>query len=221
MTNIIIQKSDYSNIRSALVELHKRIFKLASDDDLKTTARHLGLLHKKTLDFKNECEVDILWDYLIYSYRPRGFNMAEKYLRINRNRLDDLSLALLGRMSEACYSVLWAKEVVRKGELMVCDLFQKTSFTILDKGLSESLKPGHAFSGNILKFDDFIMQTGASLPVDRDLFRDNEILQVVEKFARDPSTDSFVLHQADCAKLARATISAAIRLGYTDNVKYQ
>ena len=87
MTETIFNKTDYPAIRAALISLHHRIMKVVSTEEIKKCARDLGLLHKKSLAFNYECEAGILFDYVIYSYRPHGFNMAEKYLRIHQKRL--------------------------------------------------------------------------------------------------------------------------------------
>ncbi len=154
---VIFQKAGYITIRKAIIDLHQRILKILKPDEIKTCAWHLGLLHQKTLTFKNDTETDLLTDYMVYSYHPNGFNMAEKYLRLNKSRLS--------------------------------------------------------------KLGQFPIQSGASLPVDKPLMMAEEVQRVLQNFGPN-SSDHFLLHPANNAKLARATITAAIRLGYTDNVRY-
>ena len=220
MTDLLFQKADYIAIRKALIDLHQRILKTTTSDDVKTSARHLGLLHKKTLVFKNETETDLLSDYMIYSYRPNGFNMAEKYLRLNKSRLSELDQALLFRMSCARYSVIKIKDIGKNGEINVIDIFLNTEFTLVDKQLSKSVGAGFVIAGHIIDLGQFSIQSGASLPVDKPLMMAAEVQQVLQNFGRN-SGDHFLLQPANNAKLARATIIAAIRLGYTDNVSYK
>ncbi len=99
--NLRLQRSDWAAIREQLPPLHHAILALLSRQDLLTGGRHLGLLRKKTLVFDSESGSTILADCQVYSYRPRGFNTAELYLRLNRERLAPLPLALLERMSAA------------------------------------------------------------------------------------------------------------------------
>lgn len=215
----MFQKADYITIRKAIIDLHQRILKILKPDEIKTCARHLGLLHQKTLVFKNDTETDLLTDYMVYAYRPNGFNMAEKYLRLNKSRLSKLDQVLLFRMSLACYSVIKIKDTGKNGEVNVIDIFLNTEFTLVDKQLSKSVGSGFVIAGHIIDLGQFSIQSGASLPVDKPLMMAEEVQRVLQNFGRN-SGDHFLLHPANNAKLARATITAAIRLGYTDNVRY-
>ena len=219
MTDFLFQKADYIAIRKALIDLHQRILKTPTSDEIKTCARHLGLLHKKTLVFKNTIETDLLTDYMVYSYRPNGFNMAEKFLRLNKSRLSELDQALLFRMSFARYSVIKIKDTGKNGEINVIDIFLNTEFTLVDKQLSKSAGSGFVIAGHIIDLGQFSIQSGASLPVDKPLMMAEEVQRVLQNFDRS-SDDHFLLHPANNVKLARATITAAIRLGYTDDVRY-
>ena len=219
MTDFLFQKTDYIAIRKAIIDLHQRILKTPTSDEIKTCARHLGLLHKKTLVFKNTIETDLLSDYMIYSYRPKGFNMAEKYLRLNKSRLSELEQALLFHMSFARYSVIKIKDIGKKNEINVIDIFLNTEFTLVDKQLSKGVGSGFVIAGHIIDLGQFSIQSGALLPIDKPLMMAEEVQRVLQNIGPN-SGDHFLIHPANNAKLARATIAAAIRLGYTDNVSY-
>jgi hypothetical protein len=49
MTDISFDAANYPAIRHALIDLHQRIIKKPNPFDVKTCARHLGLLNKKTI----------------------------------------------------------------------------------------------------------------------------------------------------------------------------
>jgi hypothetical protein len=87
MTDINFQANDYVEFRRALFDLHSRILKNPNLDEIKTCAKQLGLWHHKTVSYKNDTELELLMDYRVYAYRPNGFNMAEKYLQLNKNCL--------------------------------------------------------------------------------------------------------------------------------------
>ena len=75
------QRGDFAAIREQLPPLHHAILKLLSRQDLFTCGRHLGLLRKLCVRQRSRKHDP---DYQTYSYRPRGFNTAELYLRVNR-----------------------------------------------------------------------------------------------------------------------------------------
>lgn len=220
MSETAFQTADYPPIREAIVDLHKQIVKSANPDDVKTCARHLGLLHKKTLNFRNDTEADILSDYLIYAFRPNGINMAEKYLRLNKRKLNEFNRALLARMRLARYSVFQVEESNRTDQLTVVDVFIKTRFTLVDQQLAKIAHSGLVIGGHIIDLGNFCIQTGASLPLDKALLQADEVIHALERLD-DHNFADYLLNPANSAKLARAIISASIRLGYTANVGYQ
>jgi len=161
MTSKNFQLADYSRIRENLTELHQKALKLQTRNDILTCARHLGLLHKKELYFNNEYEFTVLADYRVYSYRPNGINLAELYLRLNRSVLDESQIDLLTRMSVARYSFLHVDAVEGPGVLQVTDILSEKSFTLVDNGLSQSLKPKQAIAAHFIDMGDFTFNPAA------------------------------------------------------------
>lgn len=217
MTEANYKLADYSRIRAMLAELHHKILKLKNREDIVTCARHLGLLHKKELCFNNEYELSVLSDYLVYSFRLRGFNLAELYLRLNRSALDCNQIDLLTRMSAARYLYLRVDGVEEQGVLRVTDIFSEEPFTLVDNGLSQTLKPNNAIAAHIIDLGGFCIQSGAVLPIDRELIRAVEVERVLLVIASRIEGKTIQITPEASAKLARATIFTAIRLGYTDS----
>ncbi len=150
MTDISFDAANYPAIRHALIDLHQRIIKKPNPFDVKTCARHLGLLNKKTLNFRNDAEVDLLADYMVYAFRPNGFSMAEKYLRLNKSRLNEYDQALLSRMRLARYAVFQVEETNHIDKITVADVFIKTGFTLVDHQLAKTAKKGRVLAGIFL-----------------------------------------------------------------------
>lgn len=219
MTDISFDAANYPAIRHALIDLHQRIIKKPNPFDVKTCARHLGLLNKKTLNFRNNTEVDLLTDYMVYAFRPNGFNMAEKYLRLNNSRLNEYDQALLSRMRLARYAVFQVEETNHIDKVTVADVFIKTRFTLMDHQLAKTAEKGMVIAGHILDLGDFCIQSGASLPLDKALLDADEVIDALER-VDDNNFVEYFLNPANGSKLARAIISASIRLGNTENVGY-
>ena len=219
MTDISFHPADYSDIRHGIIDLHQRIIKKPNPKDIKTCAKHLGLLHKKTLNFRNDAEVDLLTDYMLYAFRPNGFNMAEKYLRLNKQRLNTFDQTLLSRMRLARYTVFQIEDSNRVNEVTVTDVFIKTQFTLIDHQLAKTAKKGMVIAGHIVDLGEFCIQSGAPLPLDKALLQTNEVINTLGRVDEANFVDYF-LNPANSAKLARAIISASIRLGHTENVDY-
>ena len=212
-----LQRGDFAAIREQLPSLHHAILKLLSRQDLFTCGRHLGLLHNKTFVSDNETESTIFADYQVYSYRPRGFNSAELYLRLNRERLAPLPLALLERMSAALYTIFRIESLEEDG-VRINDLLLGTPTLLLDRNLARYGAVGQGMAAHLLTFDDFVLQSGGMLPVDADLLGNDpssiRTLKAMEEDSRK-KTDPAVR-----AKLSRAVAAAAIRHGYTRRILY-
>lgn len=220
MTEVTFNAADYANIRRALFDLHQRILKHPNPNDIKTCAKHLGLWHHKSVSFSNDTDVDLLMDYKIYAFRPNGFNMAEKYLRLHKNSLSEYDQALLARMRLARYSVFQVEASNRINEISVVDVFIKTRFTLVDLQLAKAAETGMVIAGHLIDLGEFAIQSGASLPLNKALLQADEVINVLDRVEDDNLIDHW-LNPANSAKLARAIISASIRLGLTKNVKYQ
>jgi len=216
----VFERANYPRIRATLMELHHQLLKLPNKDDVSTCARHLGLWHKKTVVFNNNSEASLLAEYQVYAYRPCGFNLAELYLRLNRARLSEFHLKLLERMSAARFAVLVVDAVGNDETLRVTDVLCGDTFIVLDQGLSRSLRPKQGIAGHIVDLGDFSIQTGAMVPVDQELMRAVEPMRVLAALGGQVEGGGFCISPGNGAKLARAVVAAAIRLGYTEHVQY-
>jgi len=219
MTEVIFKAADYLDIRRALFDLHKRILKNPNVDEIKTCAKYLNLWHQKAVSFNNDNEVDLLMDYRVYAFRPHGFNMAEKYLRLNKNTLCEYDRALLSRMSLARYAVYQVEATNSVDEVIVVDVFIKTRFILVDHQLAKTATTGMVIASHLIDLGEFTIQTGALLPLNKALLQADEVIDALERIDDDHYVDYF-LNPANTSKLARAIISASVRLGYTESVKY-
>lgn len=218
MTEINFKSADNLTISEALYDLHKRILKNPSIDEIKTCAKHLGLWRQKSVSFRNSTEIDLLKDYRVYAFRPNGFNMAEKYLRLNKKHLNEYEQALLERMSLARYAVFQVEETNLVDEVTVTDVFIKTRFTLVDHQLAKSAEKGMVIAGHIIDLGDFTIQSGALLPLNKALLQADEVINALERIDDDNFVD-YLLNPANTSKLARAIVSASIRLELTKDVE--
>lgn len=214
MTTPALNAENYADIRRTVGQLHVEILKLTSRSDMHICGRHLGILRNKVLIFNNDIESHMLFDYLVYAYRPNGINMAELYLRTNRQRLDALRIDLLERMSNCLYLFLIAQSVGPGNSLQVLDVVRNKPLTLVDKSLSTNTEPGQAFGTHVIELGDFSIQTGAITGVDRGLMNADELVAAWAKWGKAKEYTTKI-----SAKMAQAAMSAAIRLGYTENVR--
>jgi hypothetical protein len=211
-TTTQLQRTDYAAICEGLLSLNTQLAKLHSRDDVQAAARHLGRLHKKRPRFENDTELALLFDYLNYSYRPRGFNAAELYLRTHAGRLDAFTRTLLSHMAAALYTIVNVEAAVEEGVFCIRDLLQDSAVLLLDTDLSPDTSPGGTFAGHLLVCDGFSVFAGAILPVDQALL--NADPATVELLSRPPGDPSWA-QPALRTRLARTLMAASLRQGHT------
>jgi thymidylate kinase len=217
MTDITFQAADYVEIHNALLDLYVPILQNPSIDEVNTCAKHLGMWHNQALCIKNEVYEGLLMDYRLYAFRPNGFNMAEKYRRLTRDKLTEYQQALLAKMADAYYALYQDEAINDIGSIIVSDMFDKSQFTLVDPQLAEFVSAGKIFASHVIDFGEFAMQSGFALPVDdKQLILDNEVLNAMERIYADYHVLGR-LNPANNAKLARAIISASLRLGFIGN----
>lgn len=212
MSSTAFDVKNYAEIRRTIALLHEKIIRFTSRPALTTCGRHLGILRNNVFVFDNEIESHMLFDYLVYAYRPNGINMAELYLRTHRSTLDPVSIDLLERMSRCLYLFLSAQSVGPGNSLQVLDMFHNTVFTLVDNNLSTSAEPGQAFATHVIDLGSFSIQTGAIIGVDRRLATSDELIAAWTKWEKQGVYDLKI-----SAKMAKATMISAMRLGCTEN----
>lgn len=220
MTDIHFTPADYLEIRRRSVALHSKIFKKLTQDDCKTCAKQLGVWHNKTIALNNDEAVDLFTDYAIYGYRPHGFNMAEKFLRLFHKEADDFELALLKHMRAARYAIYQIEETDGTEFLKAVDVFSKQPYRLLDQQMAKSAYPGLMLAGYLIDFDDFTIQTGGTVLVTREILQAEEVERVIDLIDDDQLAE-FLSDAANGAKLARAVVSTAFRLGQVDKFTHR
>lgn len=218
MTNLT--PDDYIEIRRRGVALHSKVFKKLTNEDIKTCAKHLGIWHNKSLAIEGEEEMDLFTDYSIYAYRPKGFNMAERYLRLFSKDADDFERKLLQSMSAARYAIYQVEQTNSVDTLGAVDVFSKAKYRIVDHQMAKTGYAGLMLAGYLIDFGDFTVQTGGTVMITRDVLHADEVVNVIDQI-EDTSLSRFLDDPANGAKLARAVIATTIRLGQAKSFSHQ
>lgn len=220
MTDITFTTADYIEIRRRGTDLHSKIFEKLSKEDHKTCAKHLGVWQHKSIVLENDEEIDLFTDYAIYGYRPHGFNMAEKYLRLFSKKADDFELALLRHMRSARYAIYQIEDTNGTDTLKAVDVFSKAPYLLVDHQMAKTAHSGLMLAGFLVHFDGFTTQTGGTVLATRELMQADEVARVIDRIPDDHVTD-FLNNPANSAKLAKAIVSATFRLGQTENFQHR
>lgn len=220
MPDTTFTTADYLDIRRRGVSLNNKIFKKVSKEDIKTCGRHLGIWHQKALVIDNDNEMDLFVDYAIYGYRPHGFNMAEKFLRLFHKEADDFELELLRRMRFAHYAIYQIEETNGTDTIKVVDIFSKVPYKIIDYQMAKTAYPNLILAGYLIDFDNFSIQTGGTVFVTPEILQVNEVVRIIDRID-DNELGNFLSNPANGAKMARAVVSAVFKLGQTSRFEHK
>jgi hypothetical protein len=210
MTDILFTPGDYHEIRRRGILLNSKIFKKLNSEDIKTCGRNLKIWHQKTLLIYSEDKMDLFTDYAIYGYRPHGFNMAEKFLRLFHKEADDFELELLRRMRFAHYAIYQVEETNGTDTLEVVDVFSKVQYKLVDYQLAKTAYRGLIFAGFLVDFDEFSIQTGGTVLVTLEILDSDEVVRVIDSIDDNQLSD-FLSNPSNSAKLAKAIVSATFK----------
>ncbi|PKM37275.1 MAG: hypothetical protein CVV06_06730 [Gammaproteobacteria bacterium HGW-Gammaproteobacteria-10] len=216
MTDLTFTPADYPEIRHRMMDLNSKIFRKFTKDDIKTCGKHLGIWHQKTLMVQNETEMDLFTDYAMFAYRPHGFNMAEKFLRLFSKEADAYELELLRRMSQAPYAIYQVEETNGTDSLKVVDVFSKVIYRLVDHQLARTARQGMILAGHLIDFDGFSIQTGGTVLLSKEILVAEQVTRIIDRID-DNELSHFLSKPANGAKMAKAIISATIGLGETSN----
>jgi hypothetical protein len=220
MTDITFTPADYLEIRRRSVLLNDKILKKLTSEDLKTCGRHLRIWHQKALVIASEDEMDLFTDYATYGYRPHGFNMTEKYLRLFHKEVDDFELELLRRMRFAHYAIYQVETTNGTDTLKVVDVFSKVQYKLIDHQLAKTAYRGLILAGYLVDFDEFSIQTGGTVLMTREILESDEVMPVIDSIDDDQLGD-FLSNPVNGAKLAKAVVAAIFKLGQASNFRHK
>jgi hypothetical protein len=150
-----------------LVPLNMRLFKEKDIVHPKTAARALGFAFQgKAFILEGEYDSDLLGEYSIYYHITKGTRLFERVLERDGS-LSAAEREILEVQGKSFVSV-WEATASRPDEMEVDlrDLLGgRGTVTILDGGLSQSVKLGAILHERLLAFDGFCCASGAGLPL--------------------------------------------------------
>ncbi len=107
-------------------------------------------------------------DYCIYDYHEGGENAVSRYVTENPPTPDSDEHVVLKAMLESHYSLVQVEDIVERIGIWAHDLLNNRRFLLVDIGFSQTAGEGVVIAARIIPFEDFVMTSGAALPVDTD-----------------------------------------------------
>lgn len=139
--------------------------KYVSKKTLDVCGKKLGVLRGNTLVLDDTDQIGPVMDYCIYDYKEDGLNAVARYIADTALDPDSDESIVLRAMSQAFYTLVQVAQVVPGVGVLAQDLINNREYLLIDMGLGRTAKEDITIATRILPFDDFVMTSGAPLPV--------------------------------------------------------
>ena len=130
--------------------------------------KKLGILRNNTLVFADTDQTAVLMDYCIYDYKEEGSNTVSRYMADSQLDAGSDEYAVVKAMSESFHTLVQVADVLPGVGVRANDLMGDRQFLLIDIGFSKTATKGIVLATRILPFEDFVMSSGAAIPVDEE-----------------------------------------------------
>ncbi len=208
---------EYTRVRDVRIDLNNKLVKQLSRKTLLKGGRALGLLVDNVLCFETEDESCVLMDYCIHDCRDLGRNAIDRYLA--RPRLDANERQLLEAMQRAWFSLFRVESTVRGVGVEATDMLRASRVFLIDVNLSQCRPDGLMLATRVVHIHQWLMTTGAPLPVDPDDLADiRAALAAWRGVTRLGQGEG--LSRQEQAELAATILRVCLRRGASNRVRY-
>jgi len=175
----------YTRMRKIGFNLNMALSKCLSQGAIEATARRLGLWQDGTVVFDNEDQSCVMFDQAIHGYFQDGKNAVDRYVDQHPQVPGSDQEAAFAATKRAFHSLFQVQDPVPGVGVHVRDGLYDRRYFLADVGFSNSARKGAVLASRVLQVEDFIMTTGAPLPVDRDALEKITRLAVLKNSSRD------------------------------------
>lgn len=210
----------YKCFRRINRQLHSTLLDYLPKKGLKKCAKELGISKSGVFVFQEQHEADVLMDYCIYDYYEDSINTVSRYMMKHPPTAGSDEYLVLKAMSESYYSLIQVEDDVEGVGIWAHDPLRDKRFLLADIGFSQTAIEGLVIAARLIPFEDFVMTSGAALPVDAGtLIKITDLL--AQRFVGGPEKyrDFSVEQKADLsASIIRLCLEAdaSSRIDYED-----
>jgi len=210
----------YKRFRRINRQLHSTLLDYLPKKGLKKCAKKLGISKSGVFVFQEQHEADVLMDYCIYDYYEDSINTVSRYMMKHPPTAGSNEYLVLKAMSESYYSLIQVEDIVEGVGIWAHDPLRDKEFFLVDIGFSQTAMEGLVIAARLIPFEDFVMTSGAALPVDAStLIKITDLL--VQRFVGGPEKyrDLSAEQKADLpASIIRLCLEAdaSSRIAYED-----
>jgi len=157
----------YQQIRDSIGKLFPSFLSCMSKEAVDRSATRLELLRDKSLLINTEHENNVFMDYCLHQYKFDNLNVMQRSFQKSLHNYEEDMLLIFETASKGEFAYLDIIEPIGEDGIIVFNRLTNTEHLMIDKGANNIAKKLHYYTlvTHIMDFDDFLMTTGASVPV--------------------------------------------------------
>jgi len=169
MTDYADMLARYKRMRGISRRLSKVLPDYLPKDAIQETAKRLGCWARETIVLGHIEQMGVVTDQAIHGSLRDGRNAVDRYAAEHPPAPGSDEEAVLRAMQRAFFSLFKMEGRVSGVGLHTLDLLNDCRYFLADIALSRCPVEGGILATRVVPFDDFIMTTGAGLPVDPEI----------------------------------------------------
>ncbi len=206
----------YKRMRSASRVVNNALMEIY-EPSIEEAAKALGVWSKGAIILDIE-QMPVLMDHAIHNGSTRGRTVVERYVAEHPPEPGSDAQIVLAAMEKVFFSLFRVSGLVAGLGVRITDILRDQEHLLVDVNLSQSAVERMVIASRVIPFDDFIMTTGAALPVDVEV-----VEWVVEKLDRGGLSpeDMRELPREAWSQIETAVIGACLQYDGDQHVEYQ
>ncbi len=179
-------RDEYVKTRALLGTYIPRLLPQLPRGALEASAQKLKLYENGKVLAQSMHEVFVHLDYCLFHSIKNGKNLVEQHLETHITTLSNEEKSVYGILKNAFFAVLRIDSVLIEGGIAAFDLIREEYYILFDESLARTAQPGMLLVCHLVKQSDFVLTTGASIPLSQRHETREKVLNNLKTF--------FVLH---------------------------
>jgi hypothetical protein len=178
-------------------------------------AKRIGLSDGKVLFADDDVELSLVFDLAVYTSESGRTRAIDRCARKRAPIAGPEEALVLNGLQASRFSVFVVVGKCEPAGVLLKDLLRGEEVVLLDEGMEQSADPGGVFAIRVAPIEDFVISSGAIVPLDAEVFE--EIID----FLTDGEPDAELASLADDRRFAASVYELAIELGMMDRIAYR
>ena len=157
----------YQQLRESIDKIFSSFFISMNKEAIERSAKRLEIFQGESVLLNTVHESNVFFDYCFYQYRFDNLSIIQHSFQQSLNSYEPEILSIFETASKAEFVYVDIIEAVGEAGVVIYNRLNDSEHLMIDKGLNNIAKKLHYYTlvAHVMDFGDFLMTTGASVPV--------------------------------------------------------